>query len=53
MECFNTIIPYVYDKNVKNVLNWFEHVKRMSDERMVKKFYDGKMNGKRETSVDL
>ena len=31
----------------KNVLSWFGHVERMSDERMAKKIYDGKVNGKR------
>ena len=31
----------------KNVLNWFGHVERMSDERMAKKIYDGKVSGKR------
>ena len=31
----------------KNVLRWFGHVKRMSDERMAKKIYDGKVSGKR------
>ena len=30
----------------KNVLSWFGHFERMSDERMAKKFYDGKVNGK-------
>ena len=25
----------------KNVLSWFGHVERMSDERMAKKIYDG------------
>ena len=32
---------------MKNVLSWFGHVERMSDERMVKKIYDGKVSGKR------
>ena len=27
----------------KNVLSWFGHVERMSDERMAKKIYDGKV----------
>ena len=31
----------------KNVLSWFGHVERMSDERMAKKIYDGKVSGKR------
>ena len=31
----------------KNVLSWFGHVERMSDERMAKKIYDGKVCGKR------
>ena len=31
----------------KNVLSWFEDVERMSDERMAKKFYGGKISGKR------
>ena len=31
----------------KNVLSWFGHVERMSDERIAKKIYDGKMCGKR------
>ena len=31
----------------KNVLSWFAHVKRMSDERMAKKIYDGKVSGKK------
>ena len=31
----------------KNVLSWFGHVERMSDERMVKKNYDGKVSSKR------
>ena len=31
----------------KNVLSWFGHVKRMSVERMAKKFYDGKVSDKR------
>ena len=33
---------------VKNVLSWFGHVERMSDERMAKKIYDRKVNGKRD-----
>ena len=40
----------------KNVLSWFGHVERMSDERMAKKIYDGKASGKRgrgRTAVDL
>ena len=31
----------------KNVLSWFGHVEQMSDERMAKKIYDGKVSGKR------
>ena len=31
----------------KNVLGGFGHVERMSDERMAKKIYDGKVIGKR------
>ena len=31
----------------ENVLSWFGHVERMSDERMPKKFYDGKVSGER------
>ena len=31
----------------KNVLSWLLHVERMSDERMAKKIYDGKVSGKR------
>ena len=31
----------------KNVFSWFGHVKRLSDERMEKKIYDGKVSGKR------
>ena len=31
----------------KNVLSWFGHVERMSDERMAKKIYDEKVTGKR------
>ena len=31
----------------KNVLSWFGHVERMSNERMAKKIYDGKVSGKR------
>ena len=30
-----------------NVLSWFGHVKRRSDERLAKKIYDGKVSGKR------
>ena len=29
----------------KNVLSWFGHVERMSDERMAKKIYEGKVGG--------
>ena len=31
----------------KNVLSWFGHVERISDERMAKKIYDEKVSGKR------
>ena len=31
-----------------NVLSWFGHVKRRSDERLAKKIYDGKVSGKRD-----
>ena len=31
----------------KNVLSSFVHVERMSDERMAKKIYDGKVSGKK------
>ena len=31
----------------KNVLSWFGHVERMSDERIAKKIYDRKVSGKR------
>ena len=31
----------------KNVLSWFGHVERMSDERIAQKIYDGKVSGKR------
>ena len=31
----------------KNVLSWFGHVERMSDQRMAKEIYDGKVSGKR------
>ena len=31
----------------KNVLSWFGHVERMSDDRMAQKIYDGKVSGKR------
>ena len=31
----------------KNVLSWFGHDERMSDERMAKEIYDGKVSGKR------
>ena len=34
-------------KMKKNLLSWFWHVERMSDERMTKKIYDGKVSGKR------
>ena len=37
----------------KNVLSWFGHVKRMSDERMAKKIYDGKVSGKRGRDLPL
>ena len=30
----------------KNVLSWFGHVERMSDERMATKIYDGEVSGK-------
>ena len=36
----------------KNVLSWFEDVERMSDERMAKKIYGGKVSG-REVGGDL
>ena len=29
----------------KNMLSWFWHVERMSDERVAKKIYDGKVSG--------
>ena len=29
----------------KNVLSWFRHIERMSDEGMAKKIYDGKVSG--------
>ena len=32
----------------KNVLSWFGHVERMSDDRMAKNIYDGKVSGKRD-----
>ena len=32
----------------KNVLCWFRHVERTSDERMAKKIYCGKVSGKRD-----
>ena len=32
----------------KNVLSWFGHMERMSDERMAKNIYDGKVSGKRD-----
>ena len=32
----------------KNMLRWFGHVERMSDERMAKNIYDGKVSGKRD-----
>ena len=38
----------VTEKMKKNVLSWFGHVERMSDEKMAKKIYDGKMTGKRD-----
>ena len=31
----------------KNILSWFGHVERMSDERIAKKIYNGKVSGKR------
>ena len=31
----------------KNVLSWIGHVERMSDERMAKKIYYGKVSGMR------
>ena len=31
----------------KKVFSWFGHVQRMSDERMAKQIYDGKISGKR------
>ena len=31
----------------KNALSWFGHVERMSDERMAKNVYDGRVTGKR------
>ena len=31
----------------ENVLCWFGHIERMSDERRAKKIYDGKVSGKR------
>ena len=31
----------------KNMLSWFGHVERMSDEKKAKKIYDGKVSGKR------
>ena len=31
----------------KNVLSWFGHVERLSDERMAKKIYDGIVSDKR------
>ena len=38
-----------------NVLKWFGNVQQMSDERMAKKTYEGKVGGKRdrENLVDL
>ena len=33
----------------KNVLSWIGHVERVSDERMAKKNYDGKVKGKRDS----
>ena len=32
----------------QNELSWFGHVERLSDERMAKKIYDGKVSGKRD-----
>ena len=32
----------------KKVFSWFGHVQRMSDERMAKQIYDGKISGKRD-----
>ena len=32
----------------ENVLSWFGHVERMSDERMAKKIYEGKVSGNRD-----
>ena len=29
------------------MFSWLEHVKRISDERMAKKIYNGKLSGKR------
>ena len=34
-------------KMKKDVLSWFAHVEGMSDERMGKTIYDGKVSGKR------
>ena len=31
----------------KYVLSWFGHIERMSDERLAKQIYDGKVRGKR------
>ena len=31
----------------KNVLSWFGHVERMSDERIANMIYNGKVSGKR------
>ena len=31
----------------KNVFSWLEHVEQMSEERMAKETYDGKVSGKR------
>ena len=35
-------------KMKKKVLSLFGHVERMSDQRMAKKIYDGKVSGKRD-----
>ena len=34
-------------KKKKNVFTWLGRVERMSDQRMAKKIYDGKVSGKR------
>ena len=31
----------------KNLVRWFGHIERMTDERMAKKIYDGKVSGTR------